>query len=184
MKEGYDRVTDILAPFSGLSAVPEYILEQAKNRGKIVHEAYEAMSKDLGFPSSSQYSGYIQSLELWVKDKAFMPHPGRWYDEQLKITGECDGIYKDANGKLVLFDIKTPAKEGKTWELQGVAYVHLAINSGLYVDKLQFIRLPKVGGEAMIYEYHPQEAFKIFLECLNLYRMFFKGANKGVDLDF
>lgn len=174
----YDRVTSVLSPFSGLSSVPEEILNKAKERGTEVHKICGAIM--LGFPPSETiYQGYIDSFKKW-SDKNFIAQPERFFCDVHKITGECDGIYEE-NGELVLFDIKTPIKESKTWPLQGSAYAYLSRNNGHPISRIEFIKLSKNGDAPVVYTY--QENFELFISCLEVYREFFKGKGKEINTE-
>lgn len=179
--ESFDRVTDILAPFSGILKIDPMILQRAALRGTLVHNVCDNIIKGLPYDDEFEHEGYIQSFIRWKQNKSFLNKPVRFYDTELSITGECDGIYEE-DGKFTLFDLKTPASEGKTWSLQGTAYAYLARKQGFVIDKVEFIKLSKKGSNAKVYEY--KENFQAFLECLNIYRRFFKNAEEEVDLDY
>lgn len=168
----YIRVTDVLFPFSGLKSIPAHVLQNAAERGTKVHEICEALISDLGtIPISPDLSGYIASFSKWAEDKKFVARPLRFYCDKYKITGEIDGLYKTEEG-FTLFDIKTPATEGKTWSLQGSAYFYLATQAGYPITAIEFIQLSKLGYDAKVYSYKPN--FELFLKCLEIYKLFFK----------
>ena len=168
---GFVRVTEALSIYSGIDKVPEKYLVDAKERGDKVHEIFTAMMNHLGvietFPN---YSGYIKSLESWIKDKEFIERPPRLFCDKYKITGEVDGIYKNPNG-LTLFDIKTSQKINKTFLLQLSAYAYLCRLLGLNITKIECVQLLKDGSPAVSFFY--EENLELFLECLKLYRYFF-----------
>lgn len=167
----YIRVTHILYPYSGLDKVPIDVLKNASERGSKIHEICSAMVDDLGVGVlDPDYSGYIKSFEDWMQGKEFVERPSRLYCDKYKITGEIDGLYKNETG-LTLFDIKTPAKESKTWSCQGSAYSYLCKKSGLDITKIEFVKLSKDGSEAVSFFY--EENMEIFLKCLDLYKYFF-----------
>jgi hypothetical protein len=176
MLEKYIRVTDVLYPLSGLQKVPVHIVQNASERGSKVHDICDALISNMGIPNiDPEIQGYIQSFESWSKDKCFIDRPSRFYCDDYLITGECDGIYEDKTG-LVLFDIKTPAKESKTWSLQGSAYSYLAKKSGYNISRIEFIQLNKKGENPKIHVY--QEDFELFLSCLKIYKLFFKDTHQ------
>lgn len=169
----YIRVTDVLFPFSGLRSIPPHILQNAQERGTKVHEICDAIMNDLGtIDISPELNGYISSFSKWTEGKVFFKRPPRFYCDKYKITGEVDGLYINEDGSLTLFDIKTPASEGKTWSLQGSAYFHLATQADYPISKIEFIQLSKIGYDPKIYSYKPN--FELFLKCLEIYKIFFK----------
>ncbi len=178
----YDRVTACLYPFSGLSHIDPEILANAAERGTKVHEICDAMMNDIGvFNISDTYEGYINSFTQWIPGKKFVSRPSRFYCDKYYISGEIDGLYKEKDG-YVLFDIKTPARESKTWMLQGSAYSYLAKQAGFNIIRIEFIKLDKTGKEPKVFTY--KEDFNAFVNCLEVYRYFYKTDNKENYLDF
>jgi len=170
----YDRVTSVLYPFSGLHMVDIEIVRRAATRGSIVHQACDCLMTDLPMDEiEPSYMGYINSFKLWQHDRTFLQKPKRWYDDELMITGECDGLY-EKDGEVTLFDLKTPLREGSTWGMQGAAYAYLAKQNGDKVDKVEFIRLKKDGSYPSVYIYPLM--LDDFLTCLAVYRKYFKNA--------
>lgn len=170
-EDEYTRVTHVLYPFSGLDQVPIEVLKNAQERGSKVHEICSAIVDDLGVVIlDPDYTGYIRSFEEWMINKEFVQRPSRLYCDKYKITGEIDGLYKNETG-LTLFDIKTPAKESRTWSCQGSAYSYLCKLNGLNITKIEFVKLAKDGSKAVSFFY--EENLEIFLKCLELYKHFF-----------
>ncbi len=168
----FDRVTDILAQFSGLNKIDAEILKNAAKRGSLVHDAADCIIAGLPFDDEAEeHIGYLESFKMWMEDKNFLDKPGRFFDEELLITGECDGIY-EKDGQITLFDLKTPIREGSTWKLQGSAYAYLAKKRGYKIDKVEFVKLDKKGANPRIYEY--EDHFDEFLILLKVYRTYFK----------
>lgn len=169
--ENYVRVTDVLFPFSGLTQVKADILKAAANRGTMVHQICDALIEDVGVPEiEDSIKGYIQSFSFWSHEKRFIKKPDRFFCETHKITGECDAIYEEEDG-LVLVDFKTSSKESKTWRLQGSAYSYMAKKEKYPIKNICFVKLSKDGSLPSVYEY--EEDFGTFLKCLDLYRLFF-----------
>lgn len=169
----YDRVTSVLYPFSGLSKIDKSILKNACDRGTRVHEICDAIMEGIGF-EYDQFGGYYDSFNLWA-NKDFLVKPDRFFCNDYKITGEIDGIYRDGKG-LVLFDIKTPYREGKTWKLQASAYAYLARKHGYNITRVEVVKLNKEGKLPTVYTY--KEDFKKFVCCLDVYREFFSKENE------
>jgi len=177
----YDRVTDVIYPFSGLTKVDPLVLKMAADRGTIIHNACNCIIMDIPVDViDNRYTGYLDSFNIWKEGKTFLPHPGRWYDDELMITGECDGIYQ-MDGESILFDLKTPAKESSTWKLQGSAYNYLAHKNGIKVDHWEFVRLKKDGKKPTVYGYG--DCFDEFRMLLNVYRKYFKNQVQEVNYE-
>lgn len=170
----HDRVTDVLYPYSGLSAIPPNILKTAADRGTIVHELCTGEMNGIGmFQYEPEHKGYVESFLKWHIPSAFHACPQRFYNDELMITGECDGLYTSPNG-LALIDLKTSAREGGTWPLQGSAYVHMARQAGYDIKRIEFVKLDKTGKAPKVFVY--EEKFDMFLKCLDVYREFFKNS--------
>ena len=182
IKPGYLRVTEVLSPFSGLSKIAPLILQNAADRGTLVHKVIEDMQE--GFPKEEipdHVFGYIESYEKWAKGKIFLPKPPRLYCDELMITGEPDDMYLDGDD-LVLDDYKTPLRESKTWPMQATAYSYLCKKNGYNVTRIQFVKLDKTGKAPKVFNYlEDMDMFRKILEC---YRYFFKEENKENDLDY
>jgi hypothetical protein len=166
----FDRVTSVLYPFSGLWKVDSSVLSKAAQRGSNVDLKCKGIMEGIE-PEDDEYEGYIDSFRQWAEGKNFINVPGRMFDNELKITGECDGIYENEEG-ITLFDIKTPVKQSKTWHLQLSAYSHLAKQYGYDIVRLEIVQLSKDGNAPRCHFY--EEDFEKFLVCLKLYREFFK----------
>lgn len=181
--EGYTRVTDVLYPFSGLKNIDPDVVANAAKRGTRVHKLIDAHIKDLGIPTvDDDIKGYYESF-LQLPNHAYLETPARFYCDEHKITGECDAIYMDTEGRLVLVDFKTPARESKTWMLQGSAYSYLAKKIGSFpIEKIEFIKLSKDGKAPKVYSY--EEDFELYLKCLDAYRYFFDKPMEDNPLDY
>lgn len=182
IKKGYLRVTAMLYPFSGMKEVPQHYLDNASERGSRVHEAILALEQGIGLAElDKNYKGYLASYELWAPGKNFLPVPDRFYDDELMITGEIDGIMKDGDD-LVIVDYKTSAKENKSWALQASAYSYMAKKSGYDIKRIQFIKLDKEGNEPITFEY--TEDMETFKKVLFTYRLFFKDKDEENPMDY
>lgn len=178
-RDQYDRVTSILAPFSGIDKVPDHILESAAHRGTRVHALCEGLIRGVDIEEAEDYQlykGYIDSFRQWKEGKNFLTHPGRLYCDKKEITGECDGIFK-SHGKEFIFDLKTSVSESKTWKLQAASYAYL--NENVQGD-VYFIKLSKEGKKPVEYIYESSQHIQTFWKCLDLYRIFFK-TKKPID---
>lgn len=172
IKEGYTRVSDVLSPFSGLSNVPESVLNYAADRGTRAHIAIDSIIHGCGIFPEDDILGYIESFKPWFVGKTFIDTPDRFYlDSPMKLTGECDAIYQSDDG-LVLVDFKTPAKESKTWRLQGSCYSYMAKKSGFDIKRIEFVRLRKDGKPAVVYNY--EEDWASFELIYSIYDKYFR----------
>lgn len=181
IKPGYLRVTAMLSPFSGLSLVPEHILENAKSRGTLVHQMILAHELGLGEISPNiDINGYMQSYHQWATGKNFLPIVNRFYDDDLMITGEIDAMYEYEDG-VVIIDYKTPSKESKSWPIQATGYSYLAKKAGYNVKAVEFVKLNKEGNYPTVYCY--TENMDLFTKILDTYRYFFGNKNKDDFLD-
>lgn len=183
IKEGYTRVSAVLSPFAGYGNIDKAVLENAAYRGTCVHESIDAIIE--GFepdPLENGWELYVDSFRKWNVGKRYIAKPNRFYDDEFMITGECDAIYKQDDGTLVLVDFKTSACVSKTWALQGAAYKHMScICNGFELDKIEFVKLCKKGGEPKIFTYYGGE-WELFVTCLRIYREFFENQ-KFVDIE-
>lgn len=181
IKDGYTRVSDILRIFSKYDAVPEDKLAIAAQKGDAVHTwiASYIRSKDGLFPVSiddldEMYHGYgFQFLEWYdiIGEHEVYALEERFYDDELKITGQCDLILKKEN-KYILVDFKTTYAKSKDWGLQLAAYSYLIMrNRSVSFDDMQILHLRKEGG-FKIYSYDFTEQFPIFMKCVDLYNYF------------
>ena len=183
-ENAYVKVTRVLGPFSGLGKIPAHILDNAARRGTRVHLACDALvlPRSPGYISENpDDDGYVMSFMKWYENKKFIPKPPRFFCDDLMLTGECDMIYEDERG-LVLVDLKTPATESKTWPLQGSAYSYLAKKAGYDIKAIEFIRLMKTGGAPKVYNY--TENFELFKSYLYIYRTHFEKENQENYLDY
>lgn len=178
----YIRVTDPLYPLSGLQFVDKEILKKAADRGTLVHSLANAIMDNIGvFNVDPNIQGYIDSFMQWIPEKQFADRPDRFFCDELMITGECDCLYKEGEG-LVLVDLKTPASEGKTWKYQLSAYAYLARKAGLNIVRVEAVRLSKAGGKPKTYVY--EENFGFYLKCLEIYKEFFWNKPQEKDVDY
>jgi hypothetical protein len=181
IREGYTRVTSVLAPFSGFSRVNPIVLSAAIERGNKVHIAVDCIINGVGYDDEG-IEGYIESFMKWKGNKVFLSNPKRFYDDVNMLTGECDAIWKDSNGKHILIDFKTSASVGKTWHLQGCAYKYLAETNGYTIDGTLFVRLKKDGKIPADYVY--DTPFERFLELKDVYDNYFKTELTQEELDY
>lgn len=180
----YTRVTTVLAPFSGLNMINRSVLTNACVRGTEVHKLCDAVIEGFIIPEIPEipddWRAYLNSFLLFEQGKKFMRKPPRLFCDKYMITGEIDGLYKDG-GEIVLFDLKTPLRESKTWCLQLSAYWHLCKVNDIKIDRIIAVKLDKNGKPPKIFDYKID--FEAYVECLNVYNRFFKNKETYEELD-
>ena len=171
--ENYTRVTEILYPFSGLDKIDADVVANAGRRGTKVHKICEAIISGLGeIGVEDETWGYVQSFKKWwEKGVDVIEMEKRFWDDELKLTGQVDLIIKTDQG-LAVVDFKTSSRPSKTWDAQGAAYAFLAKKSGYDIQKIYFLHLNKHGKEAKIYEYPVDDSF--FLAIFRAFKHFFQ----------
>jgi len=180
IKEGYYRVTDVLGVYASFNKVNPEVLEAAKVRGTEVHDACDDLIAGV-ITNLEEHQGYIESFKQWYLGKEFIKKPERFYCDKLMLTGECDAIYICPETRnLVLVDFKTPARESKSWPLQGAAYYYLAKEVGIEIGKVEFVKLDKDGKKPKVFEYNHEENLPIFLKALELHKYFYKPSKDDV----
>lgn len=200
----YTRVTKVLEPFSDIREMkkdPERkeILDNAGSRGTVVHKLCDWISKGIDIDGYKdllkEYCRntehmekeevlvleFVKSFQGWAKDKKFIKTPQRFFCDTYMITGECDLIYEDERG-LILVDLKTPASESPTWLLQGSAYSYLAKLAGYNIAGIEFVKLSRTGGKAKVFRY--EENFELFRAALLTYRHFYADQKQENYLDY
>lgn len=179
MTNNYDRVTSILAPFSGMDKIDPIILQRASERGSLVHALCQGILDGIEVEVPEHLKGYVDSFSQWSEGKSFINNPGRMFCNTEMLTGECDGIYLDKDNNEILFDLKTSAQEGNTWRYQAAGYSFLLSETQKIVPKEeQFIRLSKDGKYPKVHVYHFEENLKIFMKCVDIFRTFYKNKIK------
>lgn len=167
----YRRVTSILYPFSGLDKIDPEIVRKAGERGTKVHEICEGIILGLGeIGVDDETRPYVESFKKWWDiGWAVKEMEKRFWDDDLKITGQVDLIIHTEHG-LAIVDLKTSYKPSKTWMLQGSAYAYLARKAGYDVKRLYFLHLDRKGGIPKLIEYEIDEGF--FLSILRVHDYF------------
>lgn len=179
MIEDYQRVTEIISPFTGIEFVPEDILNHASQRGSEVHRYIEAFFE--GWPihvMPQQISYYYASfLHFWESSKhqfdgGEIQIEKRVNCPDLMVTG-CADLVAVCEGRTYLIDWKTSASFHKSWYVQGAAYKHLfELNEYENVDDVLFVKLKKDGSPPSLYKSKDQGHLDIFFKCVELYRYF------------
>jgi hypothetical protein len=176
-RESYTRVTTVLYPFSGLEKINSDVLAHAADRGTRVHKICEGIMEGLGeLGVDDETTGYVESFKKWwEKGHEVIMMEQRFWDDELKITGQVDLIIRIPEG-LAIVDLKTSSKPSPTWEGQGSAYAYLAKKSGHDIQKIYFLHLNKSGKEAKVHEYPVDDSF--FFAIYRVWVHFFRGSHR------
>lgn len=180
----YQRVTNIIAPFSGVEFVPQKYLEPAAARGTLVHHYIESFLAGFEKPIDNEnIKPYVDSFKLFwedLKHKGTITLEKRLYCDENEITGQADCII-ESDDMTYIFDWKTSANPHIAWRLQSAAYRFLAESSGMNnVQDVVFVKLNKFGKKPTIYKYIDyDEDLARFFECLRLYRFFKMDTSRG-----
>ena len=176
-------VTQVLAPWTDYSRIPEHVLANASERGSRVHAVCAARIQGLWHPPVGEdIAGYVQSFDDWARlavDGVLLVEP-ELVDDRIGYCGHIDlvcTIRGDDEGATVV-DLKTPQALGFTWRAQLAAYRNLATVNGFNVTRVVSLRLAKDGGRARLDEYTGTAGpdFAGFLSALNAWRYFNSGA--------
>jgi len=172
-RENYLRVTNVLYPFSGLQHIDAEVLAKAAARGTKVHKICESIAVGLGEVGvDDETKGYVESFKKWWGDGVdYVAIEKRFWDDELKITGQVDFIIRIDQG-LAIVDLKTSSKPSPTWSVQGAAYAYLAKRAGYDIQKIFFVHLKKTGAMPKIFEYPVDDSF--FLSVLRIFIHFFQ----------
>jgi ATP-dependent exoDNAse (exonuclease V) beta subunit len=181
-KKEYDRVTSILVPFSGIEAIPSYILETAAERGTQVHEYIQNKIEGFESPFDLSLTNYIKSFDVFwdesshIFDNAKVTLEKRLFCDDALITGAIDCIIETPE-KTFIFDWKTSLKPQKTWKLQGAAYRYLLeVNGYQNITDPVFVHIKKDGSKPELHRFtNYLEDLEIYMKCLELFRYFDMG---------
>jgi hypothetical protein len=152
-------VTTALEPFTNFDAIPENVLEAAKERGTGVHGLIERTLKGLVVGSiPSEWAGYYRSAMGWIET---------WVEEVIDVEEEYNGFWSNVTSEgrvsfsipfvghpdlvcklkgddgITVIDWKTPLAYSKTWAPQMAAYRVLTDASRAFP-----VRLDRDGGPA------------------------------------
>ena len=180
IKEGYDRVSDIVSVPGMFDMIPLEVLE---NKARIGTNVHEAIHMDfLGFVSdlAEDEKGYYDSFLEWktmTKTSVSMSED-RFYDDNLMITGAIDGLLRFPHeDNLVAVDWKTSATCTKaisdTWRAQGGFYHYLLKQNHVHnvSHRYLFVQLNPKGKLPKVKEFlFTQDIMNECLSLLNNYR--------------
>ncbi len=189
IQDEYDRVTEILSPFTGIEFVDKNILEYAAERGTRVHKYIEGYLNGWKLAEYEEDAApYVASFgRFWGSSgHAFeggkMVTEKRMFCNDKQITGQVDVIIECDECTYVI-DWKTSSMKHKFWELQGAAYRYLCEREGYSnIEAVLFVKLSKSGNRPVLYkDENYEENLELFFKCLEIYRYFDmkKTRNKG-----
>jgi len=179
-KESYDRVTEVISPFTGIEFVPKEVLEPACERGTNVHLQIEGILKGWALHVKDPITEmYVASFKIFWEKSTHIFKDGemileqRLFCDENQITGKPDVIIQTQD-RIYIIDWKTSSSPQKSWHIQGAAYRHLCeVNGYKNVDSVLFVKLDKTGEAPSL---HKSEEHKknldIFFKCLELFRHF------------
>lgn len=143
-------VTEIAKPISSerLNEFPKWVVENARKRGKAVHEYAEEylLCGELDFYRiETEYLPYVENFVNWAKTYK----PKVLYTEYKMGCAEFAGttdLICEIDGKIVLVDYKTTsAVDKKSLSVQLEGYNQLAKLYGIEVDRYMYLHLKKDG---------------------------------------
>ena len=126
-------VTQVLQPLYHFDGVPEYVLEKARARGTIVHQAVHYLfQRDLDeaafatdFPP---WVGYVHAAKHFLDDSRFVSalNEHRVFSDRHQIAGtiDCLGVL---DGHAALIDFATGRPSDVAKDLQTAGYLALAL---------------------------------------------------------
>lgn len=145
----YPRVSEIIAKQNQheIRGIPLENLLNASIRGTKIHAYCTAYVLGLYPPEiEPEYEPYVNCFMDWAQKNIDKPlHASiRLYDDSLRFTGEFDMLVslKDTK-KIALLDLKSSAKESKSWAVQLSAYKHLCELNGYKVDQVFNLHLKR-----------------------------------------
>ncbi len=178
-RKDYPRVSHILDCLRDFSGIPEDVLKAKANDGTIVHKAIQTVLgkrfpvflKDNFFDMSLEeqklerirakrrYLYYRSFLNWFVELKPeFIPEylETRFYDDELRYTGQIDAICRMSGDTVTLVDYKTSVNEDKKcWPLQAHMYRNLLTTNLKFPvsTKIIFLRLDPLGNMPTAHKY-------------------------------
>lgn len=165
-------VTQIMTPLSQAyyKGISESTLNNAAERGTIVHNAIENYLKYGYDDCPAEYHGYFEAFLAW---RDYFPHTYiasecRLYNDLLRYAGTADMIIRGANLDLCIVDFKTTAELNLDLvQVQLEAYAHAY--RGEKVEWRQVVHLKPDGKYKHIYWKEDTKAYKVFTSCLAIY---------------
>jgi len=179
-KQHYYRVTEILKRYGDYADIPEFILNNAADRGDRVHAYCEKYVRghDLTDINPDCYA-YVKAFCDWydevVEEVLFCER--RLYSKISNFSGKVDLVVKLHGDECYsIVDLKTTVDTHRTWHLQTAAYRLLCQENHFEVDRRLILQLKKTGCHSVIeYKQHIRDT-ELFLNALSLHN-FFSSSN-------
>lgn len=152
----YDRVSDILKPYTNFTHIDPWVLQNKCEIGTTVHQAInDYLIGDFPAPGISG-APYFESFIKWytkIKPEVYELEK-RYFNDDKMITGQIDALMgMPGDFAPVLIDYKTSSVESPTWVMQGHLY-HFMVQSEMTVgNRVLFLKLSKEGKFPTVFEY-------------------------------
>lgn len=168
----------------GIEAADQ-ISKESREFGTKVHELIECYLKtgNTDFSSIDASQDHMECADLvisWLKENKVKPLHIEVLlkDSSLNLIGHADLIAQIGN-EIVVIDWKMSNSHRKEYVLQKAAYAHMAKPTlKLYVDKGITVRVDKETKALDVKEYtNLKKYWKIFRQCLDVYKYFYYKAN-------
>ena len=181
-------VTTILQPLSNrsYSSVNPSVLEYARNRGTVVHEALELIDLDADPDISPEIVPYLNAYEEWksIYRPTFTDIEQIVYEDELGYIGTLDRAGYLNGNDFAIIDIKTsnPTKEALVSACAQTAAYATAYPNRINIDR--YILFLKSDGSwrfqsAMEYEKkYSFDGYSVFLKLLETHKMVSKLLNR------
>lgn len=157
--------------------IPQYILDQAADKGTRVHEAIEFYEKYGWLEGDDEIKPYLLAYEAWVKENKFLTvateysvyHSSRYY------AGRIDKLALDDKDNLCLIDIKTSETVLKALTAaQLYGYAEALKSHGINIVNHYILHLKQDASYDFI-KMDIQKGFRIFEACAFLHGELKKG---------
>ncbi|MCD8201066.1 MAG: hypothetical protein LUD47_03255 [Clostridia bacterium] len=168
-------VSQVMNPLSKshYGNVPHDVLQAAADRGTAVHSAIELNLKYGIEDIEGDLKGYLDAFVDFAKGHTITPvcMEHKFYHKLLQYAGTIDCLCM-MDGKLTLLDFKTTEKVIKYMtRVQLEAYKQMLRSQGIEIEQKFIIQISNNGKfHAEQHDLNDTEAWKIFTDCLDLYR--------------
>jgi len=178
IKPGYVRVSHVLKKYTSFAYIDPEVLDAKAYLGDCVHAAItDDCQGEFPMLTDKKQVGYYLSFDKW-KEKmcpTFYQMEQRYYDDELKLTGEVDAIIRPMRSKdLVLIDYKCSAQANHDYfSRQATLYYHLLqVNGVQVVPYFLWIQLDKNGKLPKVHKYYLTD--KMLAECIQDVKNYWK----------
>lgn len=170
IKPGYVRVSQVLKKYTSFGHIDPEVLDAKARLGEIVHQAItDDCTGEFPLLSDKKQVGYYLSFAKWKEAMCptFYQMETRYYDDDLKLTGEVDAVIRPLRSKdLVLIDYKCSASANHEYfSRQATLYYHLLqVNKVNVVPYFLWIQLDRNGKLPKVHKYYLTD--KMLSECI------------------